>query len=127
MAYLHGVQQHWTQAEKYARQAFALDSSFANRNVLAWVLVSGNSDPARGIDFAEKALASKPEDWAHTADVFSYLAIPEHTLGLAYLKSGEHEKAVQYMEEAVAFAPDRPAIREDVQRAREILREVAGK
>ena len=118
MGYLFAVQENWAEADKYALQALALDSSFANYNLAGWVLVSGEIDLDRGIAFAEKALNSKPENWAHGADVYSYLAIPEHTIGLAYLKKDEYEKAVQYLEQAAAFAPQRQAIRDDLQRAR---------
>jgi Tol biopolymer transport system component/Flp pilus assembly protein TadD len=121
LGYQFGVQNSWTEAEKYAWQSLGLDSSFANTNLIAWVLVSGEIDLDRGIAFAEQALAAKPENWAHTADVYSYYALPEYTLGLAYLKKGDYEKAVQYLEQAAVFAPERQAIREDLQRAREKL------
>ena len=127
LGYLATVQEKWSEAEKRAWQALGRDSSFANYNLTAWVLVAGNIDLDRGIAFAEKILASKPKNWGQTVATFPYFAIPEHTLGLAYLKKDELEKAVLYLEQAAAFAPQRQAIREDLQRAREKLREMAGK
>ncbi|MFQ5630470.1 MAG: tetratricopeptide repeat protein, partial [bacterium] len=121
LAYLFARQDRYDEALHYARKSVTMASNFADYNLMGWVLVSGEINLERGIAFAEKALAAKPENWAHTAEVYSYYAIPEHTLGLAYLKKGEYEKATQYLEQAAEFAPERQAIQDDLQRAREKL------
>jgi Tfp pilus assembly protein PilF len=126
LAYLSAAQEHYNDARRYAEKSLKLESSFASQSLLAWVLIVGGLDVAQGIAFAQKAFESKPEDYSHTAKVYSYLAIPEHTLGLAYLKKGEHEKAVQYLEQA-AFAPERQNIRDDLQAAKQKLQEMAKK
>lgn len=127
LGYLFTLQERYADAEKYAMKALRLDSSFANYNLAAWMLVSGEIDIERGIAFAEKALAFKPEDWQKSIEIYPYLAIPEHTLGLAYLKKGEHEKAVQYLEQAAAFAPERHAIQDDLQSAKRKLQKMKPK
>jgi serine/threonine protein kinase/tetratricopeptide (TPR) repeat protein len=127
LGYLRAEQQRYTEAESYATKALTLDSSFANQNLMAWILVAGDLDLDRGLSIAEKAVGAKPEDWQQTADVYSYLAIPEHTLGLAYLKKGEHAKAVQYLEQAVRFLPERQRIKEDLLLARQRLKEMTKK
>jgi tetratricopeptide (TPR) repeat protein len=65
----------------------------------------------------------KPEDWAHTAAVYSYYAIPEHTIGLGYLKKSEYEKAVSHLEQAVELAPEREDIKIDLQIAKSKLQQ----
>ncbi len=123
LGYLRAEQGHYAEAETFAKKALARDSSFASYNLMAWVLVAGERDIDRGMTFAQKALDSKPTDWPQTAETYPYFAIPEHTLGRAYLKKGEYEKAVQYLEQAAAFTLERQAIREDLQLARQKLQE----
>ncbi len=123
LGYALAAQNRYLDAETFAQKALARDSSFASYNLLAWILVAGEIDIDRSMAFAQKALASKPADWPQTAETYSYLAIPEHTLGLAYLKKGEYEKAMPYLEQVAEFAPQRQAIREDLQLARQKLQE----
>ena len=118
MGYLFAEQNRFIEAQKYALQAVGLDSSFANFNLAAWISVTGEIDITSGIALAEKARASKPDFWAQRFETYPYLAIPEHTIGLAYLKKGEYKKAVQYLERAAEFAPERQAVLNDLQRAK---------
>ncbi|MBN1351577.1 protein kinase [candidate division KSB1 bacterium] len=117
LGYFFAIQQHFGRAKAVAQKAVSLDSSFTNQNLLAWVLVAGDIDVERGIAIAEKALDSKPEDWAHTVSVYPYYAVPEHTIGRGYLKKGDYQKAIQYLEQAAQIAPERESIRSDLQRA----------
>jgi len=125
--YLFANQKRYNEAIQASERAFSMDSSFASYNLMAWVLVAGENDIDRGLSFAEKALEAKPEDWAQTADTYSYYAIPEHTLGLAYLKKGEYEKAIQYLQQAAEFAPERENLKFDLQLARQKLQEMKNK
>ena len=127
LGYLRAEQDRYTEAETFSKKALARDSSFANYNLLALVLVAGEIDIERGIAFAEKALKAKPKNWQQTIESYSYVAIPEHTLGLAYLKKGAYEKAVQYLEQAAALVPERQAIQDDLQTARQKVQEIAKK
>jgi len=109
------------EALTFAEKALAADTSFANLNLIARVLVAGGIDLERGMTMAEKAVAAKPRGWSRWAVSYHYLALPEHTLGLAYLKKGDFEKAVQHLEQAIEFAGERQAIRVDLQLARQKL------
>lgn len=121
LAYVNLEQRKFTEAHQFALQALVKDSSFKNYNLMARILVLSEMDIDKGIDLAEKALALKPEDYKHSADLFPYLAVPEHTLGIAYLKKGQPETAVQYLEQATAFVPDREGIKLDLEQARQKL------
>ncbi len=139
--YLFAEQARYDEAKTFAEKA--LDTSFAGYNLMAYVLVAGELDIDRGMACAEKALNFKPEDWPQTspaysynaifetthsrAATYSYYAIPQHTLGLARLKKGEYQKAVQYLEQAAALAPEKQAIQDDLQLARRKLQEVTNK
>jgi len=127
LGYLRAEQGRYTEAETFSQRALARDSSFANYNLMAWVLVAGGRDIDRGMTFAKKSLDSKPANWRQTVEIYPYFAIPEHTLGLAHLKKGEYEKAVQYLEQAVAFAPERENLKVDLQLARQKLQEMTNK
>ncbi len=121
LGYLRAAQDLWSEAERYGGLALELDSSYANYNLAGWVLVGSEIDIDRGIAFAQKALASEPEDWRETVKSYPYQALPEYTLGLAYLKKNEYPKAVQYLEQAAALAPEKQVIRDDLQLARQKL------
>ena len=41
-------------------------------------------------------------------------------MGLAYLKLGEYGKAVQFLEQAAKFAPERESIKNDLQFAKKL-------
>jgi len=127
LGYLFAEQKRYAEARTFSEKALSVDSSFASYTLMAWILITEELDIDRGIAFAEKALHSKPDDWPQAVEVYSYFAIPEHTLGLAYLKKGECKKAVQYLEQAAAFAPERQAIRNDLQLARQKLQGMTNK
>ena len=127
MGYLFAEQYDYTKAITYSEKALAADSGFANVNLMAWTLVAGEIDIDRGVRFAQQALAAKPGNWAQTAEVYSYYALPEHTLGLAYLKKGEYEKAVRYLEQVAAFAPNHQNVGGDLKLAKQKLHEVTNK
>ena len=127
LGYVLAAQGRFSEAQAFCEKAISLDSSFASYNLLAWVLIAGELDIKQGVSFAEKALDSKPENWADQVDAYSYLAIPEHSLGLAYLKKGDHEKAVQYLEQAAEFQPDRQAIKDGLLMAMGKLEEINNK
>ena len=120
-------QQKYNEALAFAEKALAQDSSFTNHNLIARILVSGDINIERGVMFAEKAIANKLWTWQRTAADTPYLALPEHTLGLAYLKKGEYQKAVQYLEQVAAFAPERENLKVDLQLARQKLQEMKNK
>ena len=123
LGYLFAEQKRYAEAQTFAQKSLSMDSSFASYNLLAWVLIAGELDIARGIVMGQRALDSKPKDWAETARIYSYVALPEHSLGLAYLKKGEYEKAVSYLEQTAERAPQRQAIRDDLQLSRHKLQE----
>lgn len=51
---MHPNPKRWAEAGKYAWQALAIDSNFANYNLAGWILVAGNIDLDRGIALAAK-------------------------------------------------------------------------
>jgi tetratricopeptide (TPR) repeat protein len=137
MGYLFAEQGRYAEAEAFSKKALAGDSSFAGNNLTAHVLVAGELDIDRGMAYAEKALNVKRQDQPQAVPAYSfyaiiettrsrvatysYYAIPQHTLGLACLKKGDYQKAVQYLEQAAALAPEKQAIRDDLQLARQKL------
>jgi len=144
MGYLFAEQGRYAEAKTFAEKALAVDTSFPGYSLIAYVLVAGETDIDHGISYAEKAFNSKPKDWplmgvtyfyntrysaGGTRSIpdaaYSYYAIPGHTLGLAYLKKGEYQKAVQYLEQAAALAPKKQALRGDLQLAKQKLQERA--
>jgi tetratricopeptide (TPR) repeat protein len=127
LGYLYAEQKRYTEATRLATKALKLDSSFANYNLAAMILVAGDIGLERGRSLAQKALALKPDDWRENLETYPYLAIPEHTLGLTHYKNGDYETALQYLEQAVAFAPERQDIRDDLQIAKQKVQEVVKK
>ncbi|MFQ5771403.1 MAG: tetratricopeptide repeat protein, partial [bacterium] len=127
LGYLFAEQNRFEDALPFSVKAVSLDSSFANYNLLAWVLISGNLDIDRGISLAEKALEDQPENWALTIDAYSYFAIPAHSLSLAYMKKGNYQKAVPYLEQALEIAPNRQVLRNDLQLAKQKVQEISQK
>ncbi|MCI0616523.1 tetratricopeptide repeat protein, partial [bacterium] len=69
LGYALAAQGRYAKAEIFAEKALAKDSSFANYNLLAWVLVAGEIDINLGMTFAQKALASKLADWPQIAEI----------------------------------------------------------
>ena len=47
--------------------------------------------------------------------------MPEHVLGIAYLKKGDYKEAVQFLEQAAKLTPEREAIQNDLEKARKKL------
>ena len=102
LGYLYAEQKRYAEAANLAAKALGLDSSFANYNLTAWVLVSGELDLERGLSFAQKAFALKPDAWRENLETYPYLATPEHTLGAAADRKGliaEADNGTLFMDE----------------------------
>ena len=105
---------------KVAREIVSRDPRRETQTLLSWVLIAGELDVDEGVALAEKALGLRESPHA-SAYVEHYVAPPQHGLGLAYLKRGEYDRAVGMLRTAAAERPDRPSIRQDLERAREKL------
>ena len=127
LGYLFSEQKRYSEAQTYAQQALAIDSSFANYNLLGWVLVAGELDLERGLECTQKALDAKPDDLLRILDARTFGALPEHTLGLVYLKKGQYQKAMPFLEQAAEQMPERQMIQKDLQLTRKKLKETANK
>ena len=123
LGYLSAEQCHFDEAKDLAEESLALDSSFANYNLLAWVLIAGDIDIQRGILLAQHAIESKPGNFKWLISVDPFMAIPSYSLGLAHLKNVRYPEAVKYLQQANKLLPNREAIRDDLERARKMLRE----
>ena len=50
--------------------------------------------------------------------VFSFYPPAEHSLGLAYLKLGRYDEAIEHLSRAAAQHPSRPSLQADLEHAR---------
>jgi tetratricopeptide (TPR) repeat protein len=120
MATAFAEQKKFREALPYAERAVAMDDGYASQSILAWTLVAGDIDVDRGAEIADDTADGRlhPEQsrWK-----FAEFPSPEHSLGLALLKSGETEEAVEVLEMALMRRPDRMLIAEDLRRAKEAL------
>lgn len=120
LAYLKADQGMNEDALAIAQQTVAADSTRESLELLAWVSVAGDLDLTGGIELAQAAMAIPRSAFF---DINKFLAMPapaEHTLGLAYLKQGDPEKAVAYLEQAAAYQPNRQSVQRDLERAQEM-------
>jgi tetratricopeptide (TPR) repeat protein len=104
------------EAERIARQAVEMSPTYRSYNLLGWVLVAGGIDLDGGIKMARKARAFPLGCYEKLRLPFE--PEPEHTLGLAYLKKGNREKAIEWLEKAQEKRPDRALIAEHLREAR---------
>ena len=84
--------------------------------LLAWPLVAGNLDLDRGIEYAEMA-QSRPPIFRELRSRAPFTVSNEQTLGVAYMKKGDYDRAVEYLAQAADLRPDRPSIQTDLERA----------
>jgi tetratricopeptide (TPR) repeat protein len=111
-------QGRFDEARPLAEKAVSMNPNYDATNVLAWILVAGKLDIDAGIETALRALSLPMRTYFYPSPQDPYVPCPEHTLGRAYLELGERDKAVEYLETALDKRPNRPSIREDLQRAR---------
>ncbi len=123
LGYLFAQKKQFNKALIYAEKAFQAESVFPSYNLLAWVLVAGDFDTARGLALAQKARELQAEQFVGTAADREYLPLPAHTLGLAFEKTNDLPKALEHLRVAVSQLPDRASIRIDLQRIEKKTRE----
>jgi serine/threonine protein kinase/tetratricopeptide (TPR) repeat protein len=104
------------QGLEFARRQAAMNPGRTGKTLLAWVLIDGDLDVEEGIRLAEEA-RELPTGLGHATLTLPYHASPEHCLGLAYLKRGDHVKAAGFLQEAAELRPDRPSIDEHLRQA----------
>lgn len=116
VAYALGQQGRFKEAVEPARRAMAMSPDRANRTLMAWVLIAGDIDIDEGMELAVKAVDT-PESYYEAAKEMACLALAEHCLGVAYLKQGRYQEAVEQLSEASRIRPDSPVIREHLEQA----------
>jgi tetratricopeptide (TPR) repeat protein len=119
-SYALAQQGRFAEAEKDARRAFSMTPGRAGHALLAWILVAGEIDVKQGLDLAEAAL-TMPEHFHAEMFKLPFTAPAEHSAGLAFLKLGRKEEAVEMLERAATLRPDRQLIRDDLRRARPMV------
>jgi tetratricopeptide (TPR) repeat protein len=119
-SYALAQQGRFAEAEKDARRAYSMMPGRAGHEMLSWILVAGDIDIEQGLDLAEAAL-KMPEHFHAEMFKLPFTAPAEHSAGLAYLKLGRKDEAVEMLERAAALRPDRKLIRDDLRRARPLV------
>jgi tetratricopeptide (TPR) repeat protein len=116
MAYSLGGQGRFDEAMKHAERVLKMNPNRSNRTLMAWVLIAGNIDIDRGLEMAVKA-TDTPESYFEAAKDLACLALAEHCLGVAYLKQGRYEEAVDQLNEASRMRPDHRVIQDHLEQA----------
>jgi len=118
LAYALGEQGRFDEAATQAERALAMSSDRDHRALLSWILIAGEIDVDRGLELAREAIATPSFDEASRE--LACLALPEHCLGMAYLKRGQYEEAVDVLTEAARLRPGQRDIRDHLERASEL-------
>jgi serine/threonine protein kinase/tetratricopeptide (TPR) repeat protein len=116
MAYSLGGQGRFDEAMKHAERVLKMNPNRSNRTLMAWVLIAGNIDIDRGLEMAVKA-TDTPESYFEAAKDLACLALAEHCLGVAYLKQGRYEEAVDQLNEASRMRPGHRVIQDHLEQA----------
>jgi tetratricopeptide (TPR) repeat protein len=117
LVYTLSEQGRYDAAAKVAREIASRDPRRESQAALAWTLVAGELDLDEGVALAERALGLRESPHA-SAYVESYVAPPRHSLGLAYLKRGDYERAAAMLSTATSENPERASIRRHLEQAR---------
>jgi tetratricopeptide (TPR) repeat protein len=114
--YLYSTQGQYDKATGFARQAVGKSGSFFSFNLLAWLMVAGELDVDSGITIGKTVLDNPPT--GNPFDIYihesPFVPLPDHTLGLGYLKLGQYEKALNHLEKAAELRPDDNKISKDL-------------
>lgn len=103
-------------ASKKIQTDYLSISNFQIYNLLSWVLVIGNFDLDKGIINAQKSIEEctlLKHNYKNDVKEIPYQALPEYTLGLAYLKKGQWQTALRYLDTARKILPSRSDIQRD--------------
>jgi serine/threonine protein kinase/uncharacterized protein HemY len=109
----------------YAERALENSGSFYSYNLLAWLKVFNEVDIDGGIDLAKIALDNPPfgNYFNRYIQESPFVPLPEHTLGVGYLKRGDYQMALGYLEKALQRRPDDEKIFGDLEFCRQRLRD----
>ena len=118
LAYADGERGRFEQAARHAEQALAMSPDRNHRTALSWALIAGDLDPQRGLELAQQAVATPSFDAAERT--LGCFALPEHCLGMAYLKQGRYGEAVEVLTQAARLRPEQSDIRQHLARASEL-------
>ena len=112
------------EAVGFAQRALGMDPGPESHAAMAWVLVAGGIDVARGEKLAE--MADEGDASWELPFTLAFVAPASHTLGLAALRQGRLAEAVERLEASAAAHPERAIIRAHLEEARTALREAQG-
>ncbi|MEZ5358874.1 MAG: protein kinase [Candidatus Zixiibacteriota bacterium] len=113
--YYLSMRRDYKRAAEYAEQALELNDGFFSYNLLGWILVAGEIDIDRGLEYGQIALDNPPASSPFDAYVTHspYVPLPQHTVGLGYMKRGDYQKALPLLEKAHELRPDDRNILQD--------------
>jgi tetratricopeptide (TPR) repeat protein len=118
LGWVLATEERFAEAGSIAEAVLTRDPGPESHRLLAWVLVASDRDAERGKALAVEAI-EMAADAREPVGRLPFAAPFEHTIGLAAMKLGRYDEAIEYLERAAVAYPDREPIRTHLAEARQ--------